>query len=377
MRGRTLAIATAILAACGAAPILLAQVNVFPQTMPANTVYGRTAIGSGPGQAIPMGTLFGLLFNSSSAPTAHAVLLGEGSSSLGTAPVGTAGRALLDQGAGADPAFTAMSGDAIQASSGAVTIAANAVTNAKSAQAANLTFKCNVSGGTGNVSDCTGGNFALIACPPNVSIKITGTAATYTLPTCNSAQPAYLEIDVVGGGGGPPGSGTTPGAGTAGNDSTFVYNSVTYTGGGGGTATAGINQAGGVGGTASGCDENITGGQGEPSVPNSTAARGVTGGGTTLSPGAPGGTSAGAPNGVAGNTNTGAGGGGGAQGSTVAPAPAGGGGATCKKLIVAVAGQTTATYTVGGTATGGTMGTSGGAGGTGAAGRIRIIARWQ
>jgi hypothetical protein len=50
MRGRALAIAA--LATLGVAPILIAQVAVFPQTMPASTVYGRTAVSSGPGQAI-------------------------------------------------------------------------------------------------------------------------------------------------------------------------------------------------------------------------------------------------------------------------------------------------------------------------------------
>lgn len=55
--------------------------------------------------------------------TAHAVLLGEGTSTLGFATIGTAGRLMIDQGAGVDPSFNAMSGDATIANTGAVTFA--------------------------------------------------------------------------------------------------------------------------------------------------------------------------------------------------------------------------------------------------------------
>ena len=57
------------------------------------------------------------------APTAHAVLIGEGASAFGQIAIGTAGRMLLDQGAGADPAFAVMSGDATLASNGAIAVA--------------------------------------------------------------------------------------------------------------------------------------------------------------------------------------------------------------------------------------------------------------
>jgi hypothetical protein len=55
--------------------------------------------------------------------TAHAVLLGEGTSTLGFATIGTAGRLLIDQGAAADPSFNAMSGDATITLAGAITVA--------------------------------------------------------------------------------------------------------------------------------------------------------------------------------------------------------------------------------------------------------------
>jgi hypothetical protein len=54
--------------------------------------------------------------------TAHSVLLGEGTSNVAFATIGTSGRLLIDQGAGADPSFNAVSGDGTMANSGAITI---------------------------------------------------------------------------------------------------------------------------------------------------------------------------------------------------------------------------------------------------------------
>lgn len=54
--------------------------------------------------------------------TPHAVLLGEGTAGVGFATIGTAGRILVDQGGGVDPAFEVVSGDAIVASTGALTV---------------------------------------------------------------------------------------------------------------------------------------------------------------------------------------------------------------------------------------------------------------
>src|SRR5262249_50091908 len=68
--------------------------------------------------------------------TAHSVLLGEGASQVAFATPSTAGNLLIDQGASADPAFTAMSGDATITNAGALTIANLAITTAKIAAAA-------------------------------------------------------------------------------------------------------------------------------------------------------------------------------------------------------------------------------------------------
>lgn len=53
--------------------------------------------------------------------TAHAVLLGEGTSAPGFATIGTSGRLLIDQGAGADPSFNAMSQDCTITNAGVIT----------------------------------------------------------------------------------------------------------------------------------------------------------------------------------------------------------------------------------------------------------------
>jgi len=60
--------------------------------------------------------------------TSHSVLLGQGTSNIGAATVGTAGRVLVDQGGTADPSFNAVSGDATLSSGGALTLANTAVT---------------------------------------------------------------------------------------------------------------------------------------------------------------------------------------------------------------------------------------------------------
>ncbi len=59
--------------------------------------------------------------------TAHAVMLGEGTSTPGFAAIGTAGRVLLDQGAAADPAWQVMSGDIAISATGVTTIQAGSV----------------------------------------------------------------------------------------------------------------------------------------------------------------------------------------------------------------------------------------------------------
>lgn len=54
--------------------------------------------------------------------TAHAVVIGAGTSGVNVASTGTAGRVLIDQGGGADPAFEAVGGYAAMASNGTLTV---------------------------------------------------------------------------------------------------------------------------------------------------------------------------------------------------------------------------------------------------------------
>jgi hypothetical protein len=84
--------------------------------------------------------------------------------------------------------------------------------------------------------------------------------------------------------------------------------------------------------------------------------------------------------GTAGNAapaNSGGGGGGAGDGSTAGSAPGNGGGAGCHIWSIITSPATTYTYTVGGTAAGGTAGGNGFAGGAGAAGLITVVAHWQ
>lgn len=79
---------------------------------------------TGGAAANPSWTTLGVVGGGTGAATltAHAVLLGEGTSTLGFASIGTSGRLLIDQGASTDPAFTAVSGNGTINAAGALAI---------------------------------------------------------------------------------------------------------------------------------------------------------------------------------------------------------------------------------------------------------------
>lgn len=87
--------------------------------------------------------------------SAHGVVIAQGSAAPTAATVGTAGRIMVDQGASADPAFVVVSGDAALSSAGALTVANNAITNAKAAAMAAYTVKANNTSASANQADVT------------------------------------------------------------------------------------------------------------------------------------------------------------------------------------------------------------------------------
>jgi len=369
MRNRTIAL-LATLGAVLAAPILIAQ-SPFPQTLAPNTVVGRLGVSAGPAQQIPFANLFAGMFGGA-VPAQYSVLLSGGAGgSLGGATIGTAGRLLIDQGAGANPAFTAPSGLFTMAANGVATLGtlpAASVANSNLANMAAATIKGSIAGGV--PADLTPGQVGGILCVPSRTVLTSGTAQTYTTPTCNGVTATSIEVEMVGGGGGASGSGTGATNGTTGNSTTF--GALTANGGVNGTAGFG---AGGAGGTATGCDDNITGGNGVTGTGSAAAAVafGQSGGGTFYGPGGIGGVAAAAGgNGIA---NTGGGGGCAGTSAGVTICSSGGGGGYCRKLITLP--SATYTYTVAATAANGAGGTSGANGGSGAAGRISVTAHWQ
>jgi Repeat of unknown function (DUF5907) len=115
--------------------------------------------------------------------TAHAVLLGEGTSNVAFATIGTAGRMLLDQGGGADPLFAAMSGDATITNAGLLTVGANAITYAKFQQVAATSLVGNPTGSLANMGGITLGS----------TLNFSGTTLNAT--TATSSQLGAVKFD--------------------------------------------------------------------------------------------------------------------------------------------------------------------------------------
>lgn len=210
---------------------------------------------------------------------------------------------------------------------------------------------------------------------PTTQHFTSGTNATYTTP----ANVLWIEVKMVGPGGGGAGSsgtGGTGGTGTPANGTcwntagtactTPLYNAGPGTGGQGNGSTN-VGQGGTVGGSAT-CNQSFLGTNGGGGNNDSTTVtNGGYGGGSAFYGG--GGSSQASAAGQAGTANTGGGGSSGSS-STQINGAGGGGGASCYFIISAPA--ATYTYTIG---TGGTAGTAGAGnvGGAGAAGDILVI----
>lgn len=297
-------------------------------------------------------------------------------------PVSTAQQAALDlkvTGAASSianeiPIFSGTSGKTLASSGGTLlssdgTLAANSDSKIPTEKAIKTYVAANaVSSIAGNV-----GAFTLANGIDNSTNQIQLTAARRTLPTTQvflsgtgtyttAPNALWIEIELVGPGGGGCGSGTTPGAGGAGGNTTF--GALTGNGGGGGATST----AGGAGGTASGGFVNKTGAAGA----NGSGVAPSFGGSGANSPygGAGAGGTAGAGPGIAAAANTGSGGGGGGVNATVNGGAGGGAGGFVRAVINSPA--ATYSYAIGAGGTAGTTGTSGAAGGAGGSGFIQV-----
>lgn len=384
----------------------LAVAQSTPATLPFHSVYGR--IGqqpgdTGPGQAIPWTTLLPNLAGAQSAnkvwagPASGGVAIpifralvgadlpGPGASTLGgvqglTCATSNWFSTLSTSGVFgcSQPNFTDLAGLIAAGQipnstiTGAKLTASAAVALSQIAAQANNTFVGNVSGSAAVPVALTPGQVGGALCVPVRNILITGSALTYTAPTCNGVTATWLEVEVQGGGGGGAGSGTTTPAGTVGNASLFG----TLTANGGGAGSGGVPGTGGTCSGSLGAPQNFPGSAGGGSNINAaTAAPGGNGG-----VGFYGGYGPGGVNGVAGTAapaNTGGGGGGGGGALTAGVIAGVSGGAGCHISTVITSPAATYIYTVGGTAVGGSAGASGFAGGTGASGLITALAHWQ
>ncbi len=218
-------------------------------------------------------------------------------------------------------------------------------------------------------------NVSGVSAVPTVQ-KFTSGSGNYTTP----AGVLYINVIMVGAGGGGAGSGTGAGgnAGATGATSTFGTTLLSCVGGTGGAA--GSSQSGGAGGTASlgaAIGTALTGGSGMPNPESNVALVFPTagaGGANSLGGAGGGGPSNGA--GQNGTANTGAGGGGGGMISTGVSGCGGGAGGFVDAIITPTAGQVFA-YVVGAGGTAGTAGSGGQAGGTGAAGYIEVREYYQ
>jgi hypothetical protein len=121
--------------------------------------------------------------------TAHGVVIGNGTSAVNLASVGTSGRLFIDQGASADPSFNVLSGDATITNAGALTIANSAVTNAKLANAAAYTFKGNATGSSAAPTDFTISGLTHKASPaPTDLLLISDEASSHSTKYCTIAE---------------------------------------------------------------------------------------------------------------------------------------------------------------------------------------------
>lgn len=202
--------------------------------------------------------------------------------------------------------------------------------------------------------------------------KLTSGSGTYSLP----AGVQYIRVRMVGGGGGGAGSGTstTMGSGGAGGNTTLGTSLLVANGGGGGAKRGDSAPTGGTASLGTGPIGTALSGSGGSGGSyqniNTISLSGGAGGSTPFSGGGAGGIESSA--GSAGIANTGTGGGG-AGTNGVADEHSGGGGAAGGYVDAIIASpSSTYAYAIGASGSAGTAGTNGSAGGAGGSGYIEI-----
>ncbi len=223
---------------------------------------GGTGLASGTSGGVLGYTASGTLA-SSAALGANGVVIGGGAGATPTAvTAGTNGQLLLGVTSSA-PNMATMSGDATITNAGALTIANNAVTNAKAAQMAAATIKMNATGSTANAADSTIQGLTNLAAPSatldfvpiydhvsgtikNVTpgaIASAGTAGVASLNTKTGALTLSVVIQKF----------TTSGTYTPTSGMVYAITECVGSGAGGGSAAGSINTnfSGGGGGAGS------------------------------------------------------------------------------------------------------------------------------
>lgn len=251
-------------------------------------------------------------------------------------------------------------------------VSANATSGATYTNSANtFTVTNTISAGTVLLCTSTGAPAA-----SGTLTKASGTGDSTIAFTAITA-PLYIELIMVGGGGGGAGSGVsgTGGNGTSGGNSTFGTSSIAAGGTGASGTSAGSGGTGSLGvGPGVGVGIALKGAPGAVSTLSSSASVNVAGGSGGATPLGGGGT---VGTGTA-SANTGAGGGG-ASGSGNASGQDGGAGGGSGGYVNGIFSSPAATYTyaVGTAGGGGAAGTSGNAGQAGSAGLIFIKEHFQ
>jgi hypothetical protein len=141
--------------------------------------------------------------------TANAVLLGEGSSTLGFATIGTGGRVLIDQGAASNPSFQVIRGDISMTSGGTATV--------NSIGGVSFSLPLSVSNGGQGTTTLTAHGVLIGEGTSKVAITSVGTTG-FVLTGVSGADPTFQDIhtlavtNVTAGGGLSVTVGTTNGA---------------------------------------------------------------------------------------------------------------------------------------------------------------------